>query len=436
MFERLCALVFRLYPLDFRRAYGRDAWQLIRDRARAERGPLRRVRLLLDLLRDIVATSLRGWQARPALAAAPELRDGTPRFHIIESHGPRPQSIAAGMMTSFVMWATFSLLFQPAQIAEGPAQLGIGNGADASFDPGGDEDEDEKQVAIDISAARRQIIEAVATTLKERYFDAVIGHKLGNALLTYAKNGAYENVGVGEDLAHRLTTHIYQAGRALGVPVGVAIADVVYLEAARRKAPPPGLFASCRLQTETLRRNIGYVKLDVFAPPHVCREPIARAMTALNDADALIIDLRDNGGGMGETALQIASYLFDRPALMFDPRPHSPVPTHTEPVAASRLTDKPVYLLTSSTTQSAAEYFVYNLAMHKRVTIVGARTGGAQHSGSFRKISDDFGIAVEEVPPPPSPFPVKGWEVIGVEPDVRVESGLALRTATRLAASR
>jgi retinol-binding protein 3 len=436
MFERLIALLFRLYPLEFRRTYGRDAWQLIRDRAGAERGPLRRARLLLDLLRDIAAISLRGWHARPALVSAPELRDGTPRFHIIESHGPRPQSIAAGMMTSFVMWASFSLLFQPTQIADGPARLGVGNGADASFDPGGDEDEDEQQVTIDISAARRQIIEAVAASLKERYFDPAIGHKLGNALITYAKNGAYENVGLGEDLAHRLTTHIYQAGRTFGVPMGVAIADVIYLGAARRNAPPPGLFANCRLHTETLRRNIGYVKLDVFAPPHVCHDPIARAMTALNDADALIIDLRDNGGGMGETALQIASYLFDRPAVMFDPRPNSPVPTHTEPVAASRLTDKPVYLLTSSTTQSAAEYFVYNLAMHKRVTIVGERTGGAQHSGAFRKISEDFGIAIQETPPPPSPFPVKGWEIIGVDPDVRIESGLALRTATRLATSR
>ena len=198
-----------------------------------------------------------------------------------------------------------------------------------------------KKVAIDVSAARRQIIEAVATSLRERYFDPVIGHKLGNALLTYAKNGAYDKAGVGEELAHRLTAHIYQTGRTLEVPVGVAIADVVYIEAARRKAPPPGLFASCRLQTDKLRGNVGYVKLDVFAPPHVCRDPIARAMTTLNDADALIIDLRDNGGGMGETALQIASYLFDRPALMFDPRPNSPVPTHTEPVAASRLTDKP-----------------------------------------------------------------------------------------------
>src|SRR5687767_12784345 len=120
MFERLCALLFRLYPLEFRLTYGRDAWQLICDRALVERGVFLRMRLLADLLRDIAVTVMRGWKTKPALVTAPALRDGTPSFHIIESHGPRPQSIAIGMMTSCVMWASFTLLFQPVQMADGP----------------------------------------------------------------------------------------------------------------------------------------------------------------------------------------------------------------------------------------------------------------------------------------------------------------------------
>jgi len=221
------------------------------------------------------------------------------------------------------------------------------------------------------------------------------------------------------------------------VPAGVAIADVIHLETARRNAPPPDLFRRCALASvDVLRGNVGYLKLDAFAPPAVCRDDITRAMARLDAARALILDLRDNGGGMGETALQLASYLFDRPAFMFDPRPNSQVPSHTAPVAASSLTDKPVYVLTSTRTQSAAEYVVYNLSMHRRATVVGERTAGAQHSGAFRQIADGFGMAIQEVPPPPSPFHVKGWEIIGVEPDVRVSSDMALRTATRLAATR
>ena len=151
-------------------------------------------------------------------------------------------------------------------------------------------------------------------------------------------------------------------------------------------------------------------------------------MAAVNNADALIIDLRDNGGGMGETALQIAGYLFDRPAFLFDPRPHSPVPSHTaSPIAGNTLADKAVYVLTSSRTQSAAEYFVYNLKMLKRVTIVGERTAGAMHAGAFHRIDDHFGMGIQETPPPDNPYPVKGWEVIGIEPDVAVPGSRRLR---------
>jgi C-terminal processing protease CtpA/Prc len=160
-------------------------------------------------------------------------------------------------------------------------------------------------------------------------------------------------------------------------------------------------------------------------------------MASLNDADALIIDLRDNGGGFGETALLIAGYLFDRPAFLFDPRPNSPVPARTaSPVAGNKLADKPVYLLTSSSTQSAAEYFVYNLKMLKRVTIVGETTAGRQHSGGFHLLTEHFGMGIQEVAPPDNPYSVKGWEVIGVEPDVKVPRSDALETAKKLAESR
>ena len=79
-------------------------------------------------------------------------------------------------------------------------------------------------------------------------------------------------------------------------------------------------------------------------------------------------------------------------------------------------------------------YFVYNLKMLNRVTLVGERTAGAQHSGVFRRLTNHFGIAIQETPPPDNPYPVKGWEVIGVEPDVKVSQADALEVATKLAA--
>lgn len=77
------------------------------------------------------------------------------------------------------------------------------------------------------------------------------------------------------------------------------------------------------------------------------------------------------------------------------------------PVASNKLADKPVYVLTSSTTGSAAEYFVYNLKMLKRATIVDERTAGQQHSGVFRRITDHIGMAIQEEEPAANPFAVK-----------------------------
>jgi C-terminal processing protease CtpA/Prc len=185
-------------------------------------------------------------------------------------------------------------------------------------------------------------------------------------------------------------------------------------------------------KVEKLPRNVGYIKLNGMADAAICSETTARVMASLNDSAALIVDVRDNPGGFGDTPLQIAGYLFDRPAFMYSPRPGSEIPTRTaSPVSGNKLTDKPVYLLTSPGTQSAAEYFVYNLKMLKRVTVVGETTGGRQHSGTFRRIDEHVGVGIQEVAPD-NPYPVKGWELIGIEPDVRVASAEALETAKKL----
>ena len=444
MFERLCSLLLRLYPAAFRRAYESDARQLIKDRIRHERGAFRRARLLMDLVIDLCATPHRWQPAAQALARV----DGTPRFDFIEPHRPRPEAMAAGTLTSLLMLASFASLFQPRVFPPAPVELGEGAGGE----PRGFESSDSgQQVVVGASDARHSLVAAVAAKLRERYFDYAIGQQLADALLAFEKDGRYHSVGTGPELAERITDDIVTTSRAIGIPAGAFVADVVYSPQPLPTGPPPEVTAAsrearrlrmleqnCLFRTiETLPRNIGYLKLDGFMEPSACQETTRRAMAAVNNTDALIIDLRDNGGGMGETALQIAGYLFDRPAYLFDPRPNTRVPSHTaSPVAGSTLADKPVYLLTSARTASAAEYFVYNLKMLQRVTIVGGQTAGAMHAGAFHRLDDHFGIGIQETPPPDNPYPVKGWEAIGIEPHVLVPGGEALDVARTLAESR
>jgi hypothetical protein len=45
-------------------------------------------------------------------------------------------------------------------------------------------------------------------------------------------------------------------------------------------------------------------------------------------------------------------------------------------------------------------------------------------------------MGVQEAVPPDNPYPVKGWEVIGIEPDVKVSRTEAFEAAKKLVESR
>ena len=446
MFERFCAALLRLYPPGFRETYGRDALQLMRDRARDERGFFPRLRLTLDLLRDLLVLSLKGWSgSAPVAVAAVAPYRGTPSFHLIETTGPKPQSLVAGMLASTMMFAGFSLLFQAREFADGAALISEGPGSEPfPADPSDDADET-RIVAAD---TRAWLIATVAGHVKEHYFDPQTGWRLATTLLGHQADGQYESAVTWPELVGRLNRDLRNAARTFGIPDGHFVADVVYSEQPLPSGPPAAPTAEMRAQRrqlllkrnclferiETLANNVGYLKLNGFPDPSICGETANRVMAAMNNVDVLIVDLRQNGGGMGELALQIAGHFFDGPRFFYDPREASRVPKYTaSPIEGNKLFDKPLYLLTSPRTQSAAEYFVYNLKMLKRATIVGETTAGAQHSGRFYQLNDHFGIGIQATPPPDNPFPIKGWEGIGVEPDVKITNGDALDAARNLA---
>jgi C-terminal processing protease CtpA/Prc len=188
-------------------------------------------------------------------------------------------------------------------------------------------------------------------------------------------------------------------------------------------------------KVQVLPHNIGYMRLDAFLEPSVCGSTATAAMSSLNNADALIFDLRNNRGGTAEMVSLISSYLFDHPEYMFDPRR---VPTATSwtasPVPGSKLAKKPVFILTSSTTISAAEQFTYDLKMLKRATIVGERTAGGAHVGVWHRIDDHFGMAIPEIRAV-NPYSQSDWEATGIQPNIQVPASAALQAALTQAQS-
>ena len=159
-------------------------------------------------------------------------------------------------------------------------------------------------------------------------------------------------------------------------------------------------------------------------------------MTSLNHADALIFDVRDNPGGYANMVALIATYLFDHPTHLndfYDRGENSTEQSWTlPPVPGNRLADKPVFVLTSHSTFSAAEGFSYDLKMLKRATLVGETTSGRGHMGMGHRIDDHFTIRVPGMRVV-NPISKTNWEGTGVEPDVKVSAADALKTAQKLA---
>ena len=187
---------------------------------------------------------------------------------------------------------------------------------------------------------------------------------------------------------------------------------------------------------ERLEDNIMLLDLRVFPPPSMGAETIAAAMTTVAQGDALIIDLRKNGGG-AETVLLVMGYLVE-PGSQFmstynrprDEWTHESVPAW---VPGKRFgSEKPLYILTSRRTFSAAEALAYSLQAMDRATIIGEVTGGGAHPFEYRKVSTHFAL---DLPEAMSRHPLTGtnWQDVGVKPDVEVPREEALDVALRLA---
>ena len=187
---------------------------------------------------------------------------------------------------------------------------------------------------------------------------------------------------------------------------------------------------------ERLAGNIVLLDLRVFPPADMAGDVFSAAMTVAAQGDALIIDLRRNGGG-SETANLLTGYLV-KPGSALSGIYNRPSNVHRANVSPSWVpgrrfgTGKPLFILTSKRTFSAAEAVAYDLQALKRAVIVGEVTGGGAHPFEYRRVHPHFAL---DLPEGKSINPITGgnWQGVGVKPDVAVPADQALERALELA---
>ena len=300
---------------------------------------------------------------------------------------------------------------------------------------------------VTITAADRvAAIDALIRELHDGYVFPEKAAEAGAVVRRRLTAGDYDAITSARSFAETLTRHLQDVthdkhlrvriapGGASGGRGGPA-APTDRLRAARENGYGFG-------RAEILPGNIAYLEIRGFGSwvPEA-RDSVGRLMTTLADADALIIDLRRNGGGSPEAVAFVSSYLFgDEPvhlnSLYFRPANRTD-DFYTDPGVPGRKfgPTKPVFVLTSSSTFSAAEEFTYNLQARKRATIVGETTGGGAHPGGMVPIGSHFAVFIP-AGRAINPITKTNWEGVGVKPEIAVSRDKALDAALEAARKR
>jgi len=292
---------------------------------------------------------------------------------------------------------------------------------------------------------RTEVIESALKNLNHSYVFPEVAKKIETDMRGRLQNKEYDTITSARAFADKLTADLQSVSRDKHMRVRYSFEAIPVRQ--KRDEPTAQEKEDYRRylnrinygfeKIERLPGNIGYIDFRGFTDAEMGAETVASAMNFVANTDALIFDVRQNGGGNPEMVALISSYLFGEKPVHLNSL-YWRDGNRTEDfftksiVSGKKYGEKDVYVLTSSRTFSAAEEFTNNLKALKRATIVGETTGGGANPGGMFRLSEHFGIFVP-TGRAINPITKTNWEGTGVKPDVEVPKELALKTAHLMA---
>lgn len=210
----------------------------------------------------------------------------------------------------------------------------------------------------------QQLTEQLSDVIETHYVDAEKIPAITESLATYSTSARASETVSSEQIAEHLTEILRQHDKHFTLGYRPPTAN-------ENKPRKLSWFARLEQQNygftslEILDNNVGVLDFWGFAAVNaLSKQKISSVMTFLSDVDALIIDLRNNGGGSGEMVHLISSYFVDGKVHL-----NSLYTRHTDvtqefwtttEINNNHLENIPLYILISGETFSAAAEFTYN----------------------------------------------------------------------------
>jgi len=299
---------------------------------------------------------------------------------------------------------------------------------------------------IEISE-KKQVIETISTLLEKEYIVPEMTPVIIDSLQTKLKNGKYDKADTQVEFADMIFRDLYIIGddKHFYFYYDPHEAQLINWENGndknKKERAHKEYYERGRLKNfgfekiERLKGNIGFLDLRYFENVKYGGETAIASMQFLSNCDAIIIDLRENRGGMSNMVRLISSYFLEEETLIrtMEFKSGKKQQGWTLPyVPGKKMNDKKLYILTSKNTGSAAEQFSYYMKNSERAVLIGDVTRGAAHNIREAVILDKYILHLADKKPI-DPNTKTNWEKVGVTPNIQIESELAFEKAYQLA---
>lgn len=173
-----------------------------------------------------------------------------------------------------------------------------------------------------------------------------------------------------------------------------------------------------QVEGKVLSNNIGYIQFTSFDETTAEDFKTKYDELAKQGIQSLIIDLRNNGGGIVDQALDIADYITTKDSVLL----YEVDKNNKETVRKAKkdpIINMPIIILTNENTASASEILAGALKDLGKAKTVGTKTYGKGVIQQILKLKDGSGmkVTIEEYQTPNR----KKINKVGIEPDEKVE---------------